>query len=272
MWTTRYYMRDVTDVVDEIADYVERYQASNIDFYDLTAIIKRDWILEFCAELERRSLQITFQLPSGTRAEALDEEVLSALYRSGCRNICYAPESGSVVTLKRIKKKLKPEMILESVRAAKRIGINVKTNLMIGFPDETRRDMWQTLWYGAKLAWVGVDDIPLFPVLPYPGTELYDALREEGRLPEQSREYFSQLGFSDMDQTVSLSQHISDRELGLVRGGAMAVFYLIGYARRPWRILRTLRNLLTGDSATVLEQRLGEMLARLRRRAVSAKH
>ena len=76
MWTTRYYVRDVADVVDEIASYVERYAATNVDFYDLTAIIKRDWILAFCAELERRGLDITYQLPTGTRSEALDEEVL----------------------------------------------------------------------------------------------------------------------------------------------------------------------------------------------------
>src|SRR5262249_24120652 len=42
MWTTRYYVRSVADVVDEIASYVERYGVTNIDFYDLTAIIKRD--------------------------------------------------------------------------------------------------------------------------------------------------------------------------------------------------------------------------------------
>src|SRR4029450_7659764 len=59
MWTHRYHVRHVVDVVDEIASYVERYGATNVDFYDLTAIIKRDWILAFCAELERRKLSIT---------------------------------------------------------------------------------------------------------------------------------------------------------------------------------------------------------------------
>src|SRR5262249_38566659 len=72
-------------------------------YYALTAIIKRDWILAFCRELERRGLDITYQLPTGTRSEVLDEEVLAALYRTGCRNICYAPESGSPETLARIK-------------------------------------------------------------------------------------------------------------------------------------------------------------------------
>jgi radical SAM superfamily enzyme YgiQ (UPF0313 family) len=98
MWTTRYFERNPADVVDEIADYVERYAMANVDFEDLTVFINRDWILAFCAELERRSLRITFQLPSGTRSEALDAEVLAALVRNGCSNLTYAPESGATRT------------------------------------------------------------------------------------------------------------------------------------------------------------------------------
>ncbi len=199
MWTTRYYVRDVADVVDEIASYVDRYAATNVDFYDLTAIIKRDWILAFCAEIERRGLDITYQLPTGTRSEVLDEEVLRALYRTGCRNICYAPESGSPKTLARIKKKVKPERMLGSIRAANRTGIVVKANLMIGFPDETRGELWETVRFGMKLAWLGVEDLPLFPFIPYPAMELYDSLRAQGRLPEMSNEYFARLGYGDLD-------------------------------------------------------------------------
>ena len=67
MWTTRYTMRDVKDVVDEIEFDVATFGANSIDFYDLTAIVKKDWILKFSAELERRGIQVNWQLPSGTR-------------------------------------------------------------------------------------------------------------------------------------------------------------------------------------------------------------
>ncbi len=89
MWTTRYTVRPVEELVDEIESYVKTHEISNVDFEDLTAFIKRDWILALCAEIERRQLRITYQLPGGTRSEALDREVLEALYRTGCRNITY---------------------------------------------------------------------------------------------------------------------------------------------------------------------------------------
>jgi radical SAM superfamily enzyme YgiQ (UPF0313 family) len=262
MWTTRYHVRDVGDVVDEIASYVERYRVTNIDFFDLTAIIKRDWILAFCDELERRRLAITYQLPSGTRSEALDEEVLEALHRTGCRNICYAPESGSARTLARIKKKIKPERMVQSIRAAKRKGIVVKANLIIGFPDETLYEMWETVRFGMKLAWIGVEDLPLFPFVPYPGTELYDAMRAQGVIPPMSNDYFAQLGYGDFDNAPSLSEHVSTRQLRWVRVVGMAVFLLIGFARRPWRFARMLRAAVTERSVTVVELRLVEVKRR----------
>jgi radical SAM superfamily enzyme YgiQ (UPF0313 family) len=266
MWTTRYSVRDVRDVVDEIASYVRDHGATNIDFYDLTAIIRRDWILEFCAALEQRGLDITWQLPTGTRSEALDAEVLRAVHRTGCRNICYAPESGSPRTLRIIKKRVTPERILTSVRAAVAEGITVKCNLMIGFPEETRGDLFQTLRFAARLVWSGVEDVPLFPFSPYPGSELYDDLRARGVVPEQSDRYFARLGYMELDRTESMSRHVGSRELAFVRFAGMAALILLGYARRPWRIWRTVRNLLTNRSESALEQRLGELLRRWRGR------
>ncbi len=269
MWTTRYHVRSVSSVVDEIADYVRRYRISNVDFEDLTAIIKRDWILAFCAELERRGLHITYQLPSGTRSETLDAEVLAALWRSGCRNLTYAPESGAAKTLKNIKKKVHPERVLESMRIAKQLGVNVKANLMIGFPDETRRDLLETLRFGVRAAWLGVDDIPLFPFSPYPGTSLYEALRRDGSLPAPDDDFFARLGYADVTWTTSMSQHVGTTELNLYRIAGMSIFYAIGYVRRPSRILRTLRNVIAERSETVLEQRLVEYRQRRAKRRVA---
>ena len=95
MWGTRWVARDVKDLVDEIEHYISKYKITNVDFYDLTAIVKKKWIIEFCEELINRNINITWQLPSGTRSEAIDKDVTPLLYKSGCRNMNYAPESGS---------------------------------------------------------------------------------------------------------------------------------------------------------------------------------
>jgi radical SAM superfamily enzyme YgiQ (UPF0313 family) len=268
MWTTRYVVRPVADVVDEIESYVERYRMTNVDFEDLTAIVKRDWILAFCAELERRNVTITYQLPSGTRSEALDREVLEALYRTGCRNLTYAPESGSERTLTRIKKRIHLERMFESMRTAVDVGIITKVNMIIGFPFEERRDVFATIRFCLRMAWIGVDDIPLFPFVPYPGSAIWADLQARGVAPQLGNEYFASLGFSDMKSVPRVCRKMSTAELAFYRTAGMIVFILVTYACRPSRLLRTLRNLLRSRQETAVEERLDQLLVDPLRRAV----
>lgn len=266
MWTTRYVMRPAADVVDEIAGYIETYRADNIDFYDLTAVVRKSWILEFCDEVERRGLKFTYQLPSGTRSEALDDEVLEAMYRTGCRNVVYAPESGSARTLTAIKKKVDLDKLTASVRTAVKKGICVKVNLIIGFPKETRADVYRTMLYAWKLALLGIEDAGVYLFSPYPGTELYEYLRSTGKIPEMSEEYFaSLLSYTDITAGSAYCENIPGRELGFYRTFAMAVFYGLSYLRRPSRLLRTIRGLREGRAASVFESRLAGILKERRR-------
>ena len=61
-------------------------------------------------------------------------------------------------------------------------GIVVRTNLIIGFPHATRREIYETLWQQLKFSLMGVEEAPLYPFQPYPGTELFDSLQEKGKV------------------------------------------------------------------------------------------
>lgn len=263
MWTQRYVTRSPQLVVDEMKRYVELYGAENFDFYDLTAIVRREWILEFCELLLASGLDVTWQLPSGTRSEAIDEEVARLLYASGCRNISYAPESGSERVLAAIQKKVKLERMLESMEGALAAGLNVKANILVGFPDERVEDLVQTFKFVMQMAKVGVHDVSIWTFAPYPGSELFDDLRKRGRLSELDDDYLADLlAYSNLLATVSYSEHISPAFLERFRVGGMAAFYAASYALHPSRPLRSVQNLMSGN----LESRLEMSLANLGRR------
>jgi len=192
--------------------------------------------------------------------------VLRAMYRSGCRNVCYAPESGSRRTLSRLKKRLDPDQLEESITQAKAAGITVKANFMIGLPDETRWDLLQTLGFAMRLVWLGADDTPLFPFSPYPGSQLFDELAAEGVLPEMGNDFFAKIDFMDLTSAKSVTRHISSLELGLARLFGMGFLVSMSYARRPQRIVRTLRNLATSKSDTVFEQKMNDLKRRIAHR------
>lgn len=265
MWTTRYKMRSPVKVADEIEAFVKEYGVNSFDFFDLTAIVKKDWTLEFCSELKRRNLDISWQLPSGTRSEALDDQTLSALYDTGCRLITYAPESGSERTLTNIKKKLKLPRLTESIRMAKRVGHIVKINLIIGFPDERHGDVLQTVGYAARAAWIGADDCNMAIFSPYPGSELYERLRREEKLPAPDDSYFvSLLVQFDLTKSNSYCDDVSGRALAFYRLLIYLIFYSIAYLAHPSRIVRLVRNVFKPkfQPSNVIEQRLSDLWVR----------
>lgn len=267
MWTTRYVMRPPNEVIDEIEWLVETYDANSIDFADLTAIVKKDWVLEFCAELKRRGLNIVWQLPSGTRSEALDRTTLQAIYDAGCRLLTYAPESGSEDSLHLIKKKVKLDNLTESLSAAIDIGHNVKINLIIGFPHETRRHCWDTIKFAMKAATLGVHDCLVSVFTPYPGSEIFDDLRIARTITHIDDEYFNDLTLQfDLSVKDSYCQHLAGWETALYRIIGMGLFYSVSFLSHPSRALHLLKVFYKADFQpnTVLEQRLRDMFVSLK--------
>ena len=274
MWTTRWIARDPDMLLDEMLGYIEQYQIENFDFYDLTAIVRRDWIIDFCQKIMERGHRFTWQLPSGTRSEAIDETVARLLYESGCRNLSYAPESGSPSVLKRIKKKVALDRMKRSMRAAIKSGLNVKANIIIGFPGETHGEVFETLKFLIEMALTGVHDVSISPFSPYPGSELFDDLRERGQIVKFSDDYFYSLEtYTDLLHTISMSEHVSGRALGLYRGFGMVLFYGVSFAVRPWRIVKTVVNVFRDRQESRGEMSLRDLFFRVRDSAtVGADH
>ena len=270
MWTTRYVMRPASDVVDEIEYYIKKYQINSVDFYDLTAIVKKEWVMDFTNELKRRNLDITWQLPSGTRSEALDEEVISRLADTGIKFLVYAPESGSKRILKEIKKKVNLGKLTQSVSFAMKNKIVTKINFIIGFPNEKRLDILKTLLFMWKLALLKVNDCNLSIFSPYPGSEIYDELRKSSVIPEINDAYFESL-ITQFDFTASKSycRDIGTIELSSYRIIGMSIFYGLSYLRCPGRLLRllklsTISILKTQDFEpdSMFEQRIFDYISR----------
>lgn len=192
MWTPRWIARDPKRVVDEIEHYVERYGARNFPFQDLTAILNREWIIEFCEEILARKLDIVWQLPTGTRAEAIDEEVARLLQQSGVVIASYAPESGSETTRKWVKKRMRMDRLMDSIRASIAADLNVTIAFVIGFPHDDASLIRENLAFLRTLAQMGVSDAPVFYYMALPGTELFHSLFDQGEI-RIDRNYFGHI-------------------------------------------------------------------------------
>jgi radical SAM superfamily enzyme YgiQ (UPF0313 family) len=250
MWTTRYVPRDPRRVVDEIERYVRQYRVTNFDFQDLTAIVKRRWVIDFCNELLRRGLSITWQMPSGTRCEVFDEEVADLLYRSGCRALAFAPESGSPEILKIVEKQVDLDKLLVAAKTAVRRGFRLSTFFVIGFPADTPKTLRQTARLIRRMAVIGVHDVAVTKFVPYPGSRLFHQLQADGKIALDDRFFESPMDFYTREAP-SYSDHISSRRLYLSMIWLFWNFYIISFALRPWRVVRTLwRAVFSGVEET----------------------
>jgi radical SAM superfamily enzyme YgiQ (UPF0313 family) len=263
MFGRRYYVRDIDDLIRQIKYYIKRYKITGLQFYDLTVIIKKEWIVNFCNALIENNINLQWSLPTGTRSEALDLDVIKALAKAKLTYLVYAPESGDEETLKRIKKKIKIPAVEQSVRYAVSQGIVTRTNLIIGFPGETRMQLYRTLRQQLKFIFMGVEESSTFVFNAYPGTELFDQLLKEGKITLND-EYFISLGwmshYNILPNYVSYNEKIGRYELYFYRILGMFLTYTVPYIIRPKRILRTIKNFFKDESSTVAEQRLKDHL------------
>jgi len=267
MWTTRYIMRDPKEIVNEIEWLIKEYDANDFEFFDLTAIIKKSWILEFCEELKKRKINnITWQLPVGTRSEALDEETLKAIYDSGCAYICYAPESGSVRSLNIIKKRVKLDRLIDSIKTAAKIGHTVKLNFIIGFPHETLLDCLKSIFFGAYCSLrFGVLDVNYAIFAAYPGSEIFEKLKKEKKINVDDN-YFKNLSYQDVTQAYSYCENVSGKMLSFLRFFGFALSYATIYIFRPIRIYNFIKNFFRKDflPTNLFEQRIYDFYVRLK--------
>ncbi len=225
MWTPRWIPRDPAKVVDEIEYYVEHFGARNFPFQDLTAIIRRDWIVDFCNRLLERGLKITWQMPTGTRSEAIDAEVASLLRRTGMISMAYAPESGSEETRRLIKKKMKTDRLFQSMRAAHAEGLNVMVFLVIGFPHDTRDHLRENFEFLDAIADIGITDVAVGFYMALPGTQMFDSLYDNGKIVINRRYFRHILAATSLWSTSTYNEHLSTLELTVWKFRLFRRFY-----------------------------------------------
>ncbi len=253
MWTTKYVVREPEDVVDEIAEYVDKYGIGNVNFVDLTAATNRKWTLGLCDALEKADLDVDWQLPVGTRIEAIDREVLQRIYDTRCRNITFAPESGSQRMLDHMDKRVKLSHVQEAIVDGEDIGLHTMINILIGHPKETRGDLWKSVRFMLKCAWLGCSDVAVMMFCPYPGSRDFDDLVASGEHVLDDAAYYVGLSRGSSEHR-SWNPKLGVKELRIMQLFMISAFYITSWVRRPKRASKFFKGQITGSEDTYLDQ------------------
>lgn len=179
MFGKGYRMRNPKNVVDEMEKLHNTYNANQFTFYDDAFSVSHDHVRKLCEELTTRKLNTRIRWDCGTRVDMVNRDLLTTMHDAGCMGVWFGVESGSETILAKMNKKIKLDQTKEAFKTAHQVGLMTIASTVIGFPEETEKTAWETINFIKKL---NPDDIGFYVATPYPGTPMYEMVKQKGWL------------------------------------------------------------------------------------------
>lgn len=115
-----------------------------------------------------------------------DMELLNVLVSAGFKTISLPFESASQRILSKYasnKWNIEKTDVKALIEACKSLDLEIDGNFMIGYPDESRSEVMNTVNFAQECMDYGLDSSSFFLVLPLPGTPIFDMAVKHGHLP-----------------------------------------------------------------------------------------
>jgi radical SAM superfamily enzyme YgiQ (UPF0313 family) len=215
MFGRRYRMRTPKNVVDELEYLKKTFGAYRFTFYDDAFTVDQSRAAEICQEIRNRKLKIEWDCE--TRVDMVTKELLRNMKEAGCIAVWFGVESGSQPVLDAMRKGISPAQTIRAFKWAKEAGLMTVANVVLGFPSETKETIWQTIKFVERLR---PNDVGYYIATPYPGTPLYESVKEKGLLKVTDFDRY------DTATPIFEMKTMSEQELRDIREQAFQRFYL----------------------------------------------
>ena len=186
-WTTLFPGKGFKSVspdrlLDEIGILIEKYKVREI-FDDSGSFPKGGWLREFCKGMIDRGYHKKVVMGCNMRVNALSQEEWNLLGKANFRFILIGLESMNQATLDRLNKGIKAGQIEQTIRMAKRAGLEPHITTMVGYPWESKKDAQETINFARQMFIKGyIDSLQATIVVPYPGTPMFEDAKANGWL------------------------------------------------------------------------------------------
>jgi radical SAM superfamily enzyme YgiQ (UPF0313 family) len=202
--------RSVENVLEEIELCIKQGY-KEIKFLDDTFAADYNRAMEITREIGKRGLRFTWF--ASACVNQVDRPLLRAFKEAGCWAILFGAESGVQKNLITIRKGTTLEQIKRAVKDAQEVGLKVSTPFMFGIPGETFEEGLQTIQFAVEL---DPDMANFHAITPFPGTDLYDNLKQYGTISDELTDFTYQ-GAAFIPFTMTRQQILQLRQIAFKR-------------------------------------------------------
>ena len=180
--------RSAINFVDEIEYwYAKGIRQFAIDDDNFT--LKKQRVYDICDEIEKRHLKDLFiRCSNGIRADRVDRQLLARMKEIGVREVGFGVDGGNNKVLGYLKKGETIERIEQAIKDACEVGLDVKIFIITGTPHETADDIEDSIRLAKKYP---VARVNFNNAIPYPGTEMFDYVKEHNLFIMPPEEYLN---------------------------------------------------------------------------------
>jgi radical SAM superfamily enzyme YgiQ (UPF0313 family) len=185
--------RSVENIIKEFSEIKERFPIITRFhlFDDCFTMLPEETIREFCTKY-KKTVGMPLNVP-GMNPSTLNREKMAMLIDAGTVRVRMGIQTGSERTKQLYKRKFSNEHLLEVAKIINghkdKIEITVY-DLIVDNPYETDEDVIDTLMFMSKLP--VPFRINLHSLFLFPGTPLYETVKQDGRLDEFTRDFRSE--------------------------------------------------------------------------------
>jgi radical SAM superfamily enzyme YgiQ (UPF0313 family) len=186
--TTQHYKvfrkRSAENVLKEIKLLIDQYGIRELHFHDDSFAADAKRVAALCQMIIDEGLDIRWQVSQGINSCAIDEDLLELMHKSGMYRVGFPIESACAKTLRFIRKPIRLDKVTKLIQKCNELGIYTFGCFMIGFPEETRREIEETIDFILNS---GLDYVKVSITQPLVGSDLYPVYQSLNLMEENAR-------------------------------------------------------------------------------------
>ncbi len=141
-----------------------------------------------------RGLKIHYDIYNGIRVDRVSPELLQGLKQSGCALVSYGLEAANPQVLDNIRKQVTLDQVRDAVTWTKEAGLQSSVNFILGHQGETLATARESIAFARSLP---VDFVNFYNLVPYPGTESFNWVQQNGRFLVPEDKYLQSISYRD---------------------------------------------------------------------------